>query len=69
MSPTAYQPWVKPAEAAAAREPRQTCLWCQSSRSDLPVYSARVGRLGICLECARKAVAALEAHQGGRDTW
>ena len=69
MSPTAYQPWAKPEAMEAEAERRQTCLWCQSSRSDLPVYSARVGRLGICLECARKAVEALEEHQGGRDTW
>ena len=68
MSPTAYQPWVKPAEAAAAREPRQSCLWCRTTGPTLHVYSACVGRLGICLECARKAVAALEEHQG-RDTW
>lgn len=74
MSPTAYQPWVKPTAVPdeAETERRQRCLWCQSTRPDLPVYSACVGRLGICLECARKAVAALEEHQamnGGRDTW
>jgi hypothetical protein len=29
----------------------------------LPVFSIGAGRLGICLDCARKAVAALERHQ------
>ena len=71
MSPTAYQPWVKPEAMAAEgkQERRQSCLWCRTTSPTLHVYSACVGRLGICLECARKAVEALEEHQGGRDTW
>ena len=69
MSPTAYQPWAKPEAMEAEAERRQSCLFCRSAGPELPVYSACVGRLGICLECARKAVTALDEHQGGRDTW
>lgn len=42
----------------------QTCLFCNKSRDpELAVYSIGVGRLGICLECARKAVEALQQRE------
>lgn len=44
-------------------EPKQTCVFCNHQAADMPVYSIGVGRIGICLDCARKAVAALERHQ------
>lgn len=41
----------------------QTCLFCNKTRDpELAVYSVGAGRLGICLECAIKAVEALEKH-------
>jgi hypothetical protein len=45
------------------RHPKQTCLFCHHQAVGLPVFSIGAGRLGICLDCARKAVAALERHQ------
>lgn len=41
----------------------QTCLFCHKTRdTELAVYSFGAGRLGICLECAIKAVEALQKH-------
>ena len=44
-------------------ERKQFCIYCSRKEVDMPVYSCCLGRMGICLECARKAVIALEDHQ------
>jgi len=43
-------------------ENRQTCLFCIQSKTEMPVYSCGVGRIGICLECVEKARTALLRH-------
>jgi len=44
-------------------EKQQSCLFCNRKDADMPVYSCRLGRLGICLDCAEKAQKALVDHQ------
>ena len=58
-----YEPWRMPAGHAVAGEQKNsvTCLFCNRSWTDRQVYASGVMmRVGICAECARKAVAALE---------
>ena len=44
-------------------EPKQTCVFCNRQAADMPVFSIGVGRIGICLHCARKAVESLERYE------
>lgn len=73
--------WVgnSPAEESASmgttpqrnqpEERGQTCLFCSRNRDpELAVYSMGVGRLGICLDCARKAVEVLQTHEKAEAT-
>ena len=47
-------------ESSPKKEPgTQSCLFCGRKEANMPVYSLGVGRLGICLDCANKAVEAL----------
>ena len=58
-----YEPWRLPAGHAVAGEQKNSvaCLFCNKAWTDRSVYAAGVMmRVGICAECARKAVAALE---------
>lgn len=41
----------------------QTCLFCLAKSEDMAVYSVGLGRVGICIDCSRKAQAVLEKHQ------
>lgn len=45
-------------------ENKQFCIYCSRKEVEMPVHSCCLGRMGICLECAKKAVVALEEHQG-----
>ncbi len=44
-------------------ERKQSCLFCSRKEAEMPVYSCCLGRMGICLECAKKAIIALEEYQ------
>ena len=60
-----YEPWRMPAGHAVAGEQKNSvaCLFCHHTWTDRSVYVAGVmERVGICAECARKAVAALEVE-------
>lgn len=46
----------------------QSCIFCSKKREqELSVYSLGLGRLGICLDCAIKAVKALLDHGTNTD--
>ena len=58
-----YEPWRLPAGHAVTGEQKNSvaCLFCNRTWTDRSVYAGGVmQRVGICAECARKAVAALE---------
>ena len=60
-----YEPWRMPAGHAVTGEQKSsvTCLFCNRAWTDRSVYvSGVMQRVGICAECARKAVAALEVE-------
>jgi hypothetical protein len=41
----------------------QSCLFCGKHDKEMPVYSVGLGRLGICFDCAQKAVKELWNHK------
>lgn len=42
---------------------KQSCIFCPKKRDEkLAVYSLGLGRLGICIDCAIKAVKVLTEH-------
>ena len=60
-----YEPWRLPAGHAVAGEQKNSvaCLFCNHTWTDRSVYVAGVmERVGICAECARKALTALEVE-------
>ena len=60
-----YEPWRMPAGHAVTGEQKNSvaCLFCNRTCTDRQVYASGVMmRVGICAECARKAVAALEVE-------
>ena len=60
-----YEPWCLPTGHAVTGEQKNSvaCLFCNRTWTDRQVYASGVMmRVGICVECARKAVAALEVE-------
>ena len=58
-----YEPWRLPTGHAVTGEQKNsvTCLFCNRAWTDRSVYvSGVMQRVGICAECARKALTALE---------
>ena len=65
MPRSEYEPWRMPEGHAVTGEQKNSvaCLFCNHTWTDRSVYVAGVmERVGICAECARKAVAALEVE-------
>ena len=60
-----YEPWRLPTGHAVTGEQKnsEACLFCNRTWTDRQVHASGVMmRVGICAECARKAVAALEVE-------
>ena len=58
-----YEPWRRPTGHVVAGEQKNSvaCLFCNRAWTDRSVYvSGVMQRVGICAECARKALTALE---------
>lgn len=45
---------------------QQWCIFCNRHDADMPVYSAGVGRIGICKTCAQEAVRALKCQSAAQ---